>query len=81
MMADANYLSQGLYRCSPIEFAGIMSVSERTLRRWHVSGKLPAGVLPSGRRFYTERHYGACGGDPGEFPDMLARARKGGAGA
>lgn len=77
-MADANYLSMGLHRCGPADFAGIMGVSERTLRRWHVSGKLPAGELPSGRRFYTERHYAACGGDPDSFAKLLESRGKGG---
>lgn len=56
MMQDKNTEK----RWSPAEFAALVGVSVRTLKRWHDSGKLVAGSYPSGRRFYTQAHYEEC---------------------
>lgn len=47
---------------TPKEFAALLNVSVRTLKRWHDSGKLVACQKPSGRRFYTKAHYARCFG-------------------
>ena len=39
------------------EFASLINVCERTLRRWDENGKFPASRLPSGKRVYTQEHY------------------------
>lgn len=71
-MADIdNNLGMGSNRCSAPEFARLLGVSTRTLKRWDSAGTLPAGRLPSGRLFYTERHYAACGGDPDAFEALV----------
>lgn len=72
-------LGSGVVRCSAAEFARAVGVSQRTLKRWDTSGKLVAGRLPSGRMFYTELHYGACGGSPEKFAEAIGRGEERGA--
>lgn len=43
-------------RCRPSEFAALVGVSVRTLRRWDASGFLVASRTVGGRRFYTALH-------------------------
>ena len=49
----------------PKEFAELINVKTVTLKRWHESGKFPARISPSGRRFYTtedlDRYYRGFG--------------------
>lgn len=66
-----DYIFGSRYRCKPSEFARLISVSVKTLQRWDRSGKLCAGRTPSGRRFYTELHYAACGGDASRFDALI----------
>lgn len=65
-----DYISGSIYRCRPAEFALLVGVSVKTLQRWDRTGKLSAGRMPSGRRFYTELHYAACGGDAAMFKSL-----------
>ena len=36
------------------EFAHIIGVNVKTLKRWHDSNKLVAKILPNGRRYYIQ---------------------------
>jgi DNA-binding transcriptional MerR regulator len=42
------------------EFAQLVGVSDRTLRRWDNSGMFRAYRTPSGRPYYTDKHYVQC---------------------
>jgi len=42
------------------EFAQLIGVSDRTLRRWDNSGMFRAYRTPSGRPYYTDKHYVQC---------------------
>lgn len=42
---------------SSSEFAQLICVSVRTLRRWDHKGLFPACRTPSGRPYYTSNHY------------------------
>ena len=77
MPDDKKDLAMGLNRCSISDFARFAGVSTRTLKRWDAAGTLPAGRLPSGRLFYTERHYAACGGDPEAFVRLVDGLKEG----
>lgn len=44
-------------RYKPGEFAKKINRSIGTLRIWDKNGKLPAHILPSGHRYYTEEDY------------------------
>ena len=39
------------------EFAQLIGVSDRTLRRWDNTGTFCAYRTPSGRPYYTQKHY------------------------
>jgi len=39
------------------EFARLIGVSDRTLRRWDNTGTFCAYRTPSGRPYYTDKHY------------------------
>lgn len=39
------------------EFAQLIGVSDRTLRRWDNQGKFCAYRTPTGRPYYTNKHY------------------------
>ena len=48
------------------QFAELLNVSTRTLRRWDNDGKLIAYRTPTGDRFYTEEQYKIYMGIPME---------------
>lgn len=64
-------------RCNTSTFAKLIGVTMKTLQRWDADGKLKAGRYPSGRRFYTEEHYRACGGDPERFSELIRAQKEG----
>lgn len=63
---------------SSTEFAAKIGVTTRTLARWHASGVLvPAFVLPSGERRYTEEQLDSLRGFPlGHFKKRLRELHK-----
>lgn len=46
-----------MYKYNVSEFAKMIGVSDRTLRRWDNAGMFCACRTPSGRPYYTDKHY------------------------